>query len=83
MLSRNFYQRMAKLPVSFWIVLSLPVIFFLVGKMPGFFAAESLAGVDESYRSYFRILFRAGTIGGNILFGLAFFIVARKIKAGI
>ena len=28
------------------------------------------------------ILFRAGTIGGNILFGLVFFIVAWKIKAG-
>jgi hypothetical protein len=82
MLLRNFYQRMAKLPLSFWIVLSLPLIFYLVGKMPGFFAGESLAGVDEAYRYYFRILFRAGTIGGNILFGLAFFIVARKIKAG-
>ena len=41
-----------------------------------------LAGVDEAYRYYFRILFRAGTIGGNILFRLVFFIVARKIKAG-
>ena len=30
----------------------------------------------------FRILFRAGTLGGNILFGFAFFIVARKIKTG-
>ena len=26
--------------------------------------------------------FRADAIGGNILFGLAFFIVARKLKAG-
>lgn len=42
----------------------------------------SLAGVDEAYRYYFRILFRVGTIGGNILFSLAFFIVARKIKPG-
>ena len=36
MLLRNFYQRMVKLPLSFWIVLSLPLIFYLVGKMPGF-----------------------------------------------
>jgi len=42
----------------------------------------SLAGVDEAYHYYFRILFRAGTIGGNSLFRLVFFIVARKIKAG-
>jgi hypothetical protein len=82
MLLRNFYQRVAKLPLSFWIVLSLPLVLYLIGKMPGFFAGESLAGVDESYRYYFRILFRAGTIGGNILFGLAFFIIARKAKAG-
>jgi hypothetical protein len=51
----------------------------LVGKMPGFFSGESLAGVDEPYRYYFRILFRAGTIAGNILFGLAFFVVARRM----
>jgi len=47
LLLRNFYQRMAKLPLSFWIVLSLPVVLYLVGKMPGFFAGESLQGVDE------------------------------------
>jgi hypothetical protein len=46
----NFYQRMVKLPLSFWVVLSLPLIFYLVGKMPGFFAGESLAGLDEVYR---------------------------------
>jgi len=73
---------MAKLPLSFWIVLSLPVVLYLVGKMPGFFAGESLQGVDEQYRYFFRLLFRIGTIGGNILFGLAFFIVARKLSAG-
>lgn len=49
--------------------------------MPGFFAGESLAGVDEAYRYYFRILFRAGTIGGNIVFGLAFFVIARRIAS--
>lgn len=82
MLLRNFYQRMAKLPLSFWIVLSLPLVLYLIGKMPGFFAGESLQGVDEQYRYFFRLLFRIGTIGGNILFGLAFFIVARKLSAG-
>ena len=50
--------------------------------MPSFIAGESLAGVDEAYRYYFRILFRADTIGGIFLSGLAFFIDARKIKAG-
>ncbi len=49
--------------------------------MPGFFSGESLAGIDEAYRYYFRVLFRVGTITGNILFGLAFFIVAKKLKS--
>ncbi len=80
-LLRSVYQRIGKLPLSFWIILSLPLILYLVGKMPGFFAGESLAGVDEAYRYYFRILFRAGTIGGNIVFGLAFFVIARKMPS--
>ncbi|MGA8106994.1 MAG: hypothetical protein WB815_10115 [Nitrososphaeraceae archaeon] len=80
-LLRGAYQTIGKLPLSFWIILSLPLILYLVGKMPGFFYGESMAGVDEEYRYYFRILFRAGTIGGNIVFGLAFFVIARRIAS--
>ncbi|MFZ0646588.1 MAG: hypothetical protein WAM27_00035 [Nitrososphaeraceae archaeon] len=80
-LLRGAYQKIGKLPLSFWIILSLPLILYLVGKMPGFFYGESMAGVDEAYRYYFRILFRAGTIGGNIVFGLAFFVIARRIAS--
>jgi hypothetical protein len=80
-LLRGAYQMVGKLPLSFWIILSLPLILYLVGKMPGFFYGESLAGVDEEYRYYFRILFRAGTIGGNIVFGLAFFVIAGRIAS--
>jgi hypothetical protein len=79
MLLRSIYQRMAKLPVSYWVILCLPLVLYLIGKTPGFFSGESLAGVDEPYRYYFRILFRAGTIAGNILFGVAFFMVARRM----
>jgi signal transduction histidine kinase len=79
MLLRDFYKRIGKVPISFWIILSLPLIFYLVGKMPGFFSGESLSGVEEPYRYYFRILFRAGTIAGNILFGLPFFMAARSM----
>jgi hypothetical protein len=80
-LLRSFYQRIGKLPLSLWIVLSLPLVFYLVGKMPGFLSGESLLGVDEAYRYYFRLLFRIGTIGGNIVFGLAFFMVARRMTS--
>jgi hypothetical protein len=81
MLLRNSYQKIGKLSLFFWIILSLPLILYLVGKMPGFFSGESLSGVDEPYRYFFRILFRTGTIAGNILFGLAFFMVARKMSS--
>lgn len=80
MLLRNLYTKISNLPVSIWIILSLPLALYLIGKMPGFVSGESLAGIDEAYRFYFRILFRVGTIAGNILFGLAFFIVAKKMK---
>jgi hypothetical protein len=80
-LLRGVYQRIGKLPLSFWVILSLPLILYLIGKMPGFFTGESLAGVDEAYRYYFRILFRAGTIAGNIVFGLAFFVIARRMPS--
>lgn len=81
MLLRNIYQRITKLPLSFWIVFFLPFVFYLIGKMPGFFSGESLAGINEEYRYFLRMLFRIGTIGGNILFGLAFFMVARRLMA--
>jgi nitrogen-specific signal transduction histidine kinase len=81
MLLRNIYSKISSMPISLWIVLSLPLILYLIGKMPGFLSGESLAGIDEAYRYYFRVLFRIGTIAGNILFGLAFFIVAKKMKA--
>ncbi|MDR4512416.1 MAG: hypothetical protein MRJ93_12015 [Nitrososphaeraceae archaeon] len=78
-LLRSLYQRVGKLSLFLWIILSLPLVFYLIGKAPGFFSGESLAGVDEEYRYFFRLLFRIGTIGGNILFGLAFFIFVTKI----
>lgn len=80
-LLRSFYQRIGRLPVSFWIVLSLPLILYLVGKVPGFTSGESMTGVAEPYRYIFRILYRVGTIAGNILFGLAFLIVARGVPS--
>jgi hypothetical protein len=80
-LLRSFYQTIGKLPLSYWIVLSLPLVFYLVGKMPGFFSGESFLGVDEEYRFYFKLLFRIGNVAGNILFGFAFFMVARRMTS--
>jgi nitrogen-specific signal transduction histidine kinase len=81
MLLRNVYKKIGPFPIYLWIIISLPLVLYLIGKMPGFFSGESLAGIDEAYRYYFRVLFRVGTIAGNVLFGLAFFIVAKKMKS--
>ena len=50
-LLRGVYQRIGKLPLSFWIILSLPLILYLVGKIPGFFA-----GVRKVYKPGYEIL---------------------------
>ena len=85
-LLRSLYERFGKLPLLLLIILALPLIFYMIGKAPGFFVGESFSGVDEQYRYFFRLLFRIGTIGGNILFGLVFFIfvksLARSLKLG-
>ncbi|HET9773888.1 MAG TPA: hypothetical protein VFP25_02790 [Nitrososphaeraceae archaeon] len=78
-LLRTLYQRVGKLPLLLWIILSLPLIFYLIGKAPGFFSGEGLSGVDEQYRYFFRLLFRIGTIAGNVLFGLAFFMIVKSL----
>ena len=73
----HYYQRMGKLTIMFWIAMSLPLILYLIGKIPDILSLPS----NYPYRFYFRILFRAGTIGGNLLFGLAFFIIGRNIMS--
>lgn len=78
-LLRTLYQRVGKLPLLLWIIFSLPLIFYLIGKAPGFLSGESLSEVDEQYRYFFRLLFRIGTIAGNVLFGLAFFMAVRNL----
>src|SRR5215213_8073223 len=80
-LLRNLYERVGKLPLLLWIIFSLPLIFYLIGKAPGFFSGESLSEVDEQYRYFFRLLFRIGTIAGNVLFGLAFFMAVRSLAS--
>jgi hypothetical protein len=78
-LLRSLYQRIGKLPLLLWLIFSLPLIFYLIGKAPGFFSGEGLSQVDEQYRYFFRLLFRIGTIAGNVLFGLAFFMAVRSL----
>jgi signal transduction histidine kinase len=78
LLLRHHYNRKTGLTVTMWVILLLPLILYLIGKVPDMLDLPS----DYPYRFYFRILFRIGTIGGSVLFGLAFYVIARGIKSG-
>jgi hypothetical protein len=72
----HYFKRIGnKLGLTFWTVMSLPLVLYLIGKTPDILMLPP----DYPYRFYFRILFRIGTIGGNILFGLAFLIIGRNV----
>jgi signal transduction histidine kinase len=69
-----YYKRTGKLDLKFWVILAIPLVLYLVGSGLIF----SLPS-DIPYRFYFRLVFRAGTIGSSILFGLAFHIITRSL----
>ncbi|MDQ6668729.1 MAG: ATP-binding protein [Thermoproteota archaeon] len=78
-LLRQYYKSISgvdKFPVKFWIVLAVPLILYLVGS--GLIISLP---ADIPYRFYIRLIFRAGTIGSSVLFGLAFYIATRNLRA--
>jgi signal transduction histidine kinase len=75
-LLRKYYQsiRPGKFPIKFWIMLSIPLVLYLVGS--GLIISLP---ADIPYRFYFRLIFRAGTIGSSVLFGLAYYIATKGL----
>ena len=71
-----YYKRTRKLDLKFWIILSIPLVLYLIGSGLIF----SLPS-DIPYRFYFRLIFRVGTIGSSVLFGLAFYIITRNLTS--
>jgi signal transduction histidine kinase len=69
-----YYKRTKRLDSKFWIILSIPLVLYLIGSGLIF----SLPS-DIPYRFYFRLIFRIGTIGSSVLFGLAFYIITRNM----
>jgi signal transduction histidine kinase len=76
MLLRYYYKRTGKLNLKFWLILSIPLILYLIGSGLIFSLPANIP-----YKFYYRLIFRAGTIGSSVLFGLAFYIVSRKLTA--
>jgi hypothetical protein len=82
---RKYYQRQGKVPKKFYFVLTLPVVFYLLGRSIEFYTLFTgiVVRFDDLPNPYlFRVLFRIGVIGGSVLFGLAFFVIARITTAG-
>jgi signal transduction histidine kinase len=77
-LLRKYHKSLGlqKFSLKFWIILAVPLVLYLIGS--GLIISLP---ADMPYRFYFRLLFRAGTIGSSVLFGLAFFIVSRNLTA--
>ena len=85
MVLRQYYQRKGKLPLAFYIILTLPLVLYIMGRTPEFYTLFSghLFRFEDMPNPYlFRILFRIGVIGGSVLFGIAFFVISRSISAG-
>jgi hypothetical protein len=82
MLLRQFYLSNygpgSKFPIKYWILLSVPLVLYVIGSG----LIISLPPAEDPYRYLFRILFRGGTIGSSVLFGISFFIITRKVTEG-
>jgi hypothetical protein len=65
----------SKFPIKYWILLSVPLVLYVIGSG----LIVSLPPAEDPYRYLFRIIFRGGTIGSSILFGISFFIITRKV----
>jgi hypothetical protein len=79
LLLHYYYKRTEKKKignVKFWIILTIPLVLYLIGSG----LIYSLPS-DIPYHFYFRLVFRAGTIGSSVLFGLAFYIITRRLDS--
>jgi hypothetical protein len=72
----NFYQRVGRFPLKYWIILSIPLILYLIGSGYIFSLPK-----DQTYLYYFRLLFRGGTIASSALFGIIFYIMTKNVNA--
>jgi hypothetical protein len=86
MLLRQYYnQRIGKMPVALLVLLIIPLILYMIGRYTELYTLFS--GIvwrwDDFANAYlFKSIFRAGVIGGSVMFGVAFLVVARKIHSG-
>jgi signal transduction histidine kinase len=80
LLLRDHFQRLRR--VSYWTLISIPLISFLFGALPVLIGAPTnneFAYFNQNLLS-FRILSTIATIAGGILFGLAFSTTSKTLR---
>src|ERR687889_829581 len=85
MLLRQYYnQRVGKMPATLLILLTIPLVLYMIGRYTELYTLFS--GIvwrwDDFANAYlFKSIFRAGLIAGSVMFGVAFFVIARKLAS--
>jgi hypothetical protein len=86
MLLYHYYnQKIGKMPVGLLVLLTVPLVLYMIGRYTELytvFTGTVWRWEDFSNAYIFRSIFRAGLIAGSVMFGVAFFVVARKVQAG-
>jgi hypothetical protein len=85
MLLRQYYnQRVGKMPVTLLILLTIPLVLYMIGRYTELYTLFS--GIVWRWEDFanaylFKSIFRAGLIAGSVMFGVAFFVIARKVAS--
>jgi hypothetical protein len=86
MLLRQYYhQRVGKMPAILLILLIIPLVLYMIGRYTQYYTLFTGTpwNWDDFPNGYlFRWILRAGVISGSILFGVSFFVIARKVESG-
>jgi hypothetical protein len=65
--------------ITFWFLISLILALYVVGRGPDILKNFEGTFLDFEKPEWVNYIYRAGTVGGNVMFGIAFFMMGRRI----
>ncbi|HEX2014277.1 MAG TPA: hypothetical protein VLA68_03530 [Nitrososphaera sp.] len=81
-LLNQYYQRRGGLPILYLVLIILPIVLYMIGRTPDLYTVMTgniWHWEDFSNPYLLKSIFRAGVIGGSIMFGVAFLVVSRAL----
>lgn len=81
-LLHQYYQRKGGLPILYIALLILPLVLYMVGRTPDLYSVMTgkIWHWEDFANPYLlKSVFRAGTVGGSVMFGVAFLVVSRAL----